>query len=153
MPQDEMLVGDPKGHCGSCHPSGSAARQLGEEIYQALTGLNRRAERVLNQLHRAERNHMDVTQAQTVMERFRNDLTLARDLQHTLALEKVKEKTNDAGLSLTEAEVMARHLLQALRTRRIQAGLGIVFCLLAWLTFYALRHSIPYQTPAENEEQ
>lgn len=117
FPTDQLLAPG-QSVCGACHREGSTALQANKDIYQLITQRQQGYDRALALLERAEGVHMDVEDQRAELEKALTALTEARSLQHAVTADLVRDKADDAALTIQEVSAGAREALQRASRRR-----------------------------------
>ena len=149
FPTDQLLAPG-QSVCGPCHREGGTALQANEDIYRLITQRQQGYDRALALLERAEGVHMDVEDQRAELEKALTALTEARSLQHAVSADLVRDKADDAALTIQEVSAGAREALQrASRRRAALLTVGLLCVLTAgalgirarqmWVAFEASR--------------
>lgn len=141
FPTDAMLVSS-RG-CASCHQRGSQELALAEEVYQILIKADRTVNQAKLTLDRADAVGMDVADEAAKLDEARTSLTEARDLQHTVTLDKIRPKAEEADLTAGRAfQSGEAALIQRYRRNMTVLTVGI-FCLLTAGLLLVKRRTLP----------
>lgn len=135
-PRDEMMLGSGQGSCTSCHGTGSAQFDLAQGIYGAIKAVEETRDEADKLLDEAHAKHMDVTEAAAKLPDVQTGLILARSVQHSLSLDKVKEKTDEALSVATEIKKAAEKALENARTRKNILAMTTTVVLLMAIVIY-----------------
>lgn len=142
FPSDEMLVGEEKGHCGSCHRQGSKGWEVAEANHREISALAAAIKEAEGNLDTAEKMHMDVRDPLATLEEARTALVEARATQHNLSAKVIGEKTGDGLLLCKEVKASALRAIQASEGRRKNLVAAALACLLMAALVYGKRAMI-----------
>jgi hypothetical protein len=138
-PTDEMIGTGPRAVCVQCHSGGDPGYRLASEMSARLTELAKALTASDAILGHAERQGMEVSQAQQQEAQARDALLKARVTIHSFNDEQLKKDT-DAGLKITRQTTAAgEKAMREWKFRRI--GLGLSLLTIA-LTLVGLRFVI-----------
>ncbi len=134
-PTDEMLNPE-KGVCSSCHEKNSTGLNTSEKIYHEITRLKKKigdAEEILNKVYKMG---VEVSETFLVLEDAKSSLTFARNLVHSLDLEKIKEVLYEGFKTAEKAFEEGKRGEKEARTRRKGFAFSIIFFVILILALY-----------------
>lgn len=143
-PGIEMFSSDQDRHCGACHDASTPEYQAGQQIKSLLEEATKQVALMEKELADIEHSGRNLDDLQTLTEEARTNLTEVLPITHTLAIEKIKEKTdlvvaNSSKLVQSTGEFKAE--LNA-RKRNLAIILGVIFVNIAFL--YFKRRTLPH---------
>ncbi|MBI4831978.1 MAG: cytochrome c3 family protein [Candidatus Lindowbacteria bacterium] len=143
-PGIEIFSADQHRSCGSCHDPSSSEYQAGQQIKSLLEDATKQVSLMEKELADIEHSGRNLDDLKTLTEEARTNLTEVLPITHTLAIERIKEKTdlviaNAAKLVQNTSEFKAE--LKA-RKRNLAIILAVIFVNIGFL--YLKRRSLDH---------
>jgi len=129
-PSDEFLAGGKQDVCIQCHEAGTGPHQTGLEIKKKIDDFVASSEAARSLLAAAEKQGVEVNEAQFKLQDATTALVLARNLTHGLSAAEITAGLDEGGKALSEVKTRGEAALQEARFRRSGLVIATVFILL-----------------------
>lgn len=130
-PTDEMIGMQAKAVCTKCHTEGDAAAKEAVSMHERLTSLASAIAASDALLGRAERQGMEVSQAEQQEEQARDALLKARVTVHTLRDSELKRDTDPGFAIARQTHAAGQKAMEEWRFRRVGLGFSVLAIALA----------------------
>jgi len=147
LPSDAILVGDSRGHCGSCHGRDTTGRKIGARIRSLLVQEAQNLGASVHLVNLAADADMDVSDLRPQLEQANTALIEGRALQHSLSVQRVREKMAAASKIMTTVNRTARDALADSRRRRNIILDGMVGLALGAVVMWLKRRQLMSELP------
>ncbi len=147
VPSEEMFIGTSARQCGSCHAPNSAQGNIIRNLYDAITQSAQSVDHAQAAIDRAAGSALIVAPEEGKLRQARTSLITARAAQHTLNLDLVKEKTENANTQAQQVVANAEKALSDSILRRQVMGIGLGIMALAIASLWVIRRELYRQLP------
>ncbi len=135
-PNDEMLGTGDEATCIQCHEQDSVGYKTSMAMKSVLDEFNQSLTYVQSRLEQAEKQGVEVSEYKFKLIDANSSLIQARNLTHTLNLDKIKEAVEEGKNPLREAETGAEKALKEAKMRKTGLVVATIFILLLAFSLY-----------------
>lgn len=140
-PTRDLYVGSQPGHCGQCHGSGPVADQVAS-IYRLLQEADQAYAQAESTIARAKEERLIMAPQEEQLQRARSALVQVQALQHTVDVDAIRAKAQEAVEGSQKALEGALAALQEMRVRRIAMVISLVIIGLTVLALYYIKREL-----------
>lgn len=146
-PSDNMFHGTTARDCGSCHDASSAEHETVQALADNITAGAQAVSDAEDAIAEAEGSALIVAPEQEKLAGAKTSLITARAAQHTLDLNTVKERTDEATAKANQVKADAQKSIADSLFRRGIMVVGLVIMALAILGLWLVRRELYKQLP------
>lgn len=141
-PTVAMFSGSEKGHCGSCHDKDSVAYTTAQDIKGLLETAGTQLQDMEAELAEFEHSGRNLSDLQDLTETAQTNLTEVLPITHTLAVDRIKEKTDNVAKSATKQFKIADSFRAELTNRKVILTAILALVVLNIVILWLKRHSL-----------
>ena len=149
-PSEALYLGAEPRHCGECHTPDSEAGQVVQALYDSITA----AAQAYNEAELAIQNARSVGTLVSPLEgqlrQANTDLITARAAQHTLDMEVVSKRAEDARTTAEEVKTEAQAAIAANIFRRQAMVIAVAVIILTIVALYLLKRELDRRLEADS---
>lgn len=149
-PSEALYLGAEPRHCGACHAPDSQPGQVAQALYAAIAGAAQAREEAEAALQAAQRVGMLVAPLEARLREASTSLITARAAQHTLDIDTVRERSEDAHAIADEVKASADAAVAESIFRRQAMVVAVAVIALIIVALYLLKRELDRQLDSES---
>jgi hypothetical protein len=144
-PSEELYLGAEPRHCGECHAPDTEAGQVVQSLYDSISTAARAFDEAELAIQNARSVGMLVSPLEGQLRQANTDLVTARAAQHTLDLEIVSQRANDARTTAEEVQAEAEAAIAASVFRRQAMVIAVAAIGITIVPLYLIKRELDRQ--------
>jgi len=147
-PSEALYLGAEPRHCGECHTPESEAGQVVQTLYDSITTAAQAYDQAELSIQNARSVGMLVSPLEGRLREANTDLVTARAAQHTLDMEVVSKRADEARATAEEVQTDAEAAIAANIFRRRAMVIAVAVIALTIVALYMLKRELDHQLEA-----
>jgi hypothetical protein len=147
-PSEALYLGAEPRHCGECHTPESEAGQVVQTLYDSITTAAQAYDQAELAIQNARSVGMLVSPLEGRLREANTDLVTARAAQHTLDMEVVSKRADEARATAEEVQTDAEAAIAANIFRRRAMVIAVAVIALTIVALYMLKRELDHQLEA-----